>query len=91
MNDATLFGPPVARRGFDPRAPHALVHVPTDQQCPTCGANVQVDTWRQDALLIHGGHGATERVERRHCTACGWDQPADRGDERPPRTDGAAA
>lgn len=80
-----LFGDPRPKRvRFRPSEPHALVHVPTDR-CPDCGEPTAVDVWHQDALLVHGGHGATERVERRYCVACGWDRQADRGEERPPK------
>lgn len=85
-SDGSLFGSAKRKRPrFDPTRPHALVHVPTADGCPSCGGPVSVDVWRQDALLVHGGHGATERVERRYCVACGWDRDADRAEERPPR------
>lgn len=72
------------RARFDPDRPHALVLVdPT--VCPSCAGPAVVEVARQDALLRHGGHGATLRVERRVCRRCGWSVGPFTAEERPPR------
>lgn len=72
------------RRWFDPDRPHHLA--PLDPgACPACGARLVVQSSVQDALLRHGGHGASLRTTTRACPACRWASAPERSEERPPR------
>lgn len=72
------------RRRFDPDAPHQLVAV-DPEVCPACGSPTVASEARVDALLRHGGHGATLRTVRRSCPVCPWAIVAETAEERPPR------
>lgn len=45
--------------------------------CPSCGATLSRVSWYQDAILRHGGYGATERRTARVCPSCAWTLPHD--------------
>ena len=81
-----LWGESVKRRRHV--GPSEIEHVPTVDRCPRCGATVHEQTIRQDALLRHGGHGATEKTVTRSC-GCGWSLTVEVSEERPPRRAGA--
>lgn len=72
------------RGGFRPDRPHAVVPLAHDR-CPLCGSGIETDEARQDALLRHGGFGATLRIRRLRCPGCGWTVGAELAEERPPR------
>jgi len=70
---------------FDPDQPHQLALIPGDQ-CPACGHTTDRETTHQDALLTHGGYGATRTTTWRRCP-CGWALQVDVTETRPPRKD----
>lgn len=41
-------------------------------RCPDCGAQLDVTTAAQPALLRHGGYGADRVHVWRSCPACSW-------------------
>lgn len=53
--------------------------------CPLCGAALTEVESFQDALLRHGGYGATTRTVHRFCVPCRWGYDAERQEVRPPR------
>lgn len=63
----------------------ALTAVDTTQDCPECGFRVEAMTVIQDALLRHGGYGASQRRVYRFCGRCPWSIMFFEGEERPPR------
>lgn len=52
--------------------------------CPSCGAVPDGLTVHEDALLRHGGHGATRITTTLHCP-CGWSLTVQQHETRPPR------
>lgn len=53
--------------------------------CPLCGKALEEVESHQDALLRHGGYGATTRTVHRFCLPCRWGYDAERQEVRPPR------
>lgn len=56
--------------------------------CPLCGGALEAETIEIDALLRHGGYGATTSSTRLHCS-CGWTLLKEVSETRPPRGDDA--
>lgn len=52
--------------------------------CPACGGELDSEQVDEDALLRHGGYGATRTSVRFHC-ACGWTLLRQVSETRPPR------
>lgn len=77
------------RGRFRPDEPHAIVAMAAET-CPMCAAPIEADVARQDALLRHGGYGATRRTTRLRCPSCAWTTGAQVDEERPPRDTGGA-
>lgn len=85
MSGAALFDlQPAARPQGTAKA---LVPVDTSA-CPACGAPTAEKSAHEDALLRHGGHGATRTTRIVHCSrspGCPWVLAAEVGETRPPR------
>lgn len=81
MKRTDLFGETVKRRRHG--GPAAVEHVPTVDRCPRCGSTISERTVSQDALVRHGGHGATQATTTRRCR-CGWSMTSEVSEVRPP-------
>ncbi len=79
----SLFDPPPKRRRYRPSEPHELL--PVDPlTCPACGTATVDHVSHADALIRHGGYGATLRTVYRMCPSCSWSLVVDVSEERPP-------
>lgn len=63
---------------------YAVEHCPAGR-CPRCATPLIRTTVHQDALIRHGGYGATVTVTRDGCPRCVWSTVTDTGETRPPR------
>lgn len=74
------------RRAMGWGGSYALVRRPPT--CSRCDGPLVVTTWHQDALLRHGGHGATLTTTRTACARCGplgYEGTVHRTETAPPR------
>ncbi len=61
--------------------------VPVGRWCPNCGAPVVESSVIEDALLRHGGYGASRQTRRLECSQrrCLWGMTLSVSEVRPPR------
>jgi C4-type Zn-finger protein len=62
-----------------------IVEATSRDDCPSCGAGLETHTVEQDALFMHGGHGATSRTVLACCPVCGWLLQRELSEVRPPQ------